>query len=325
MFSAGSPIIGHSLAVMAGMNYDSFTQWAPAQTIFSTNDKVNSYFSLVNIRSTATMYMQMLYNAPHDIYGSLRHIYLCNKEDHYPVPTNIVYDDYHGTIDDMVKLAQRISNSYNTNGVLAKYLNVKDSLAAPNGGSASSIDAAAYADINLNGAKELQQQLKSAVDQAIEGTHEASSQTVGGTYNHSPAQVISLAGVPIYLMMNVLRKYTSFGYQNALGYQLGYLVDALVKCFTQGIVINEASPGRLHLVTSTFSPLFPYIPTSFPNMTYTADLDNRPNYTIDRAGQVIPDVQPFDVYPYISAEEIQPSAYLVVQDEYADVINALNK
>jgi hypothetical protein len=122
--------------------------------------------------------------------------------------------------------------------------------------------------------------------------------------------------------MEYLLPITSYGYINSLGYQLTNQVDSVVKCAAQGIVLS-LSEGKWMLVTGTFSPLFPYNPTAFSATEFTATVDGRPQYTIDRGGGIIRTSMPPDVYPYKPTKEIQPSEQLIVQDEYSEVLNAL--
>jgi hypothetical protein len=326
-----SNVMGCGLAVMASMQHDSLGAHTIPPMGIITADRSNSYNGQILIYSYISIFLEALANFPCISYGSVKHIERCMSGDENHGPEHVLYDEYEGTIDSVKALGQSITDLYKKVGVTDRDYHIHNEY-IPNetiNGATENVEPAmskisddVYTFLGYPAAQELLSSLYNGIKSVKEETNSLSTTTDGGVYGHEPQGTLNLAGDPWSNMMVYLLPTTSYGYNNAIGYQLTNRVNAIVKCLTQGIVL-DLSIGRWMLVTGTFSPLFPYIPTSFPTIEYTATVDGRPSYVIDRGGGIIRTEQPPDVYPYKPKEEIQPSEQLIVQDEYADVLKAL--
>jgi hypothetical protein len=326
-----SNVMGCGLAVMASMQHDSLGAHTIPPMGIVTADKSNSYNGQILIHTYVSIFLEALANFPSISYGSVKHIERCMSGDENHGPEHILYDEYEGTINSVKELGQNITDLYKKVGVTDRDYNIHNTY-IPNStidnatekveGSIANISSDVYTYLGYPAAQELLSTLNDGIKSVKDETNSLSTTTDGGVYGHEPQGVLDLAGDPWSDMMAYLLPITSYGYNNSIGYQLTNQVNAIVKCLTQGIVLS-LSTGRWMLVTGTFSPLFPYNPTAFPSVEYTATVDGRPPYIIDRGGGIIRSEEPPDVYPYKPTEDIQPSEQLIVQDEYADVLNAL--
>jgi hypothetical protein len=246
-------------------------------------------------------------------------------------PEHILYDDFQGSMDDLKSLGQSITDLYKNIGITDRDYKIEN-IYIPDSTveeaitnvpqECKDISKTIFEFIGLEDAQKLLASLYDSIKNIKEETNSLTTETDGGVYNHEPQEVLDTAGDPWSNMMEYILPVTSYGYNNSIGYQLTNQVNNLVKCLAQDAVLS-LSTGRWMLVTGTFSPLFPYVPTSFPTTEYTATVDGRPEYIIDRGGGVKRTDTPPDVYPYKPIEEIQPSEQLIVQDEYQEVLKAL--
>jgi hypothetical protein len=119
-----SNIMGCGLAVMASMQHDSLGAHTIPPMSIVTADKVNSFNGQILIHSYVSIFLEALSNLPNASYGSVKHIERGVSKDENHGPEHILYDEYEGTMNDVMSLGQSITDLYKNVGVTDRDYNI---------------------------------------------------------------------------------------------------------------------------------------------------------------------------------------------------------